>query len=238
MIVYTPRDWYWIVGGNGPHIPVEGGDFTGDETRRFSSAANRYVPDTDAAYVQWRTAREASLGFDPTTRIDTEANLTAVLAEFGIVPDFGDGTVEEETSAVLTSGGFNDEELAGLVADLSSNGTAWMGFDVTVDGTKRTVRQQFGAVASAYDICTRINAILGPYAVTTMPADAAPWQFLITSNTTGVGSTISYATNPSAIAQAEQEEEAGPLKATADISIRMRLTSDLASGITPGTGSA
>jgi hypothetical protein len=87
-MIFTPLDWYWIVGGNGPHIDAPGGDFTGDETRRFSSARNAYVPATDETYVAWRDAEVAMSGVDPTTRIDTEENLAAVLLPYGITADF------------------------------------------------------------------------------------------------------------------------------------------------------
>ena len=88
MLMYNPRDWYWIVGGAGPHLD-DNGEFTGDETRRFASARNTYVPADDPAYVEWRDAAVAMLGYDPTTRIDTEDNLANVLEPVGITPDFG-----------------------------------------------------------------------------------------------------------------------------------------------------
>jgi hypothetical protein len=83
MSRYNPLDWYWIVGGDGPHEP-----FTGDESRRFSSARNGYVPSTDETYVAWQAAQEAERGFDPTTRIDTEDNLAAVLLPYAITANF------------------------------------------------------------------------------------------------------------------------------------------------------
>jgi hypothetical protein len=82
---YDPRDWYWIVGGDGPHEP-----FTGDDTRVFASARNGYVPVADATYVAWQAAQMAERGLDPTTRIDTEANLAAVLLPYGITANFTD----------------------------------------------------------------------------------------------------------------------------------------------------
>ena len=85
---YNPLDWYWIVGGSGPHVD-ETGAFTGDESRVFSSARNQYVPADDPTYVAWRDAEIAAGGYDPTTRIDTEENLAAALAPTGFVPTFG-----------------------------------------------------------------------------------------------------------------------------------------------------
>jgi hypothetical protein len=81
---YDATDWYWIVGGEGPHEP-----FTGDETRRFASARNAYVPADDPTYLAWQEAQTAARGFDPTTRIDTEDNLAAVLLPYGITANFG-----------------------------------------------------------------------------------------------------------------------------------------------------
>lgn len=84
-MAYNPLDWYWFVGGTGPHVASTGAPFTGDETRVFSSARGRYVPVSDTTYQAWRTAEVAqSGGHEPTTRIDTEANLAAVLAPYGI----------------------------------------------------------------------------------------------------------------------------------------------------------
>ena len=57
--LFNPLNWYWIVGGNGPHIDTPGGDFTGDASRVFASARNGYVPATDATYVTWRDAGQA-----------------------------------------------------------------------------------------------------------------------------------------------------------------------------------
>jgi hypothetical protein len=90
MALFNPLNWYWIVGGNGPHIDAPGGDFTGDASRVFTSARNGYVPATDATYVTWRDAGQAESGIDRTTRIDTEANLAAVLEPYGITANFAD----------------------------------------------------------------------------------------------------------------------------------------------------
>ena len=87
MLLYNPLNWYWIVGGGGPHLDANG-DFTGDDTRRFSSSVNAYVPADDPGFVAWRDAAVTMVGHDPSTRIDTEANLTVVLEPYGIVPNF------------------------------------------------------------------------------------------------------------------------------------------------------
>ena len=83
--MYNPLDWYWIVGGTGPHITAPGAPFTGDETRVFSSARLQYVPVSDPQYQAWRSSQMAvNGGREPATRIDTEANLAAVLAPHGL----------------------------------------------------------------------------------------------------------------------------------------------------------
>jgi hypothetical protein len=81
-------DWYWIVGGTGNHIAEAGDPYTGDETQRFASARNGYVPATDAIYLAWQADKVSAAGFDPTTRIDTEENLAAVLLPYGITANF------------------------------------------------------------------------------------------------------------------------------------------------------
>lgn len=79
----TPADWYWIVGDDGPHLPGPGPIFP-PFTQVFSSRFDDYVPADDATYVEWRAIQTASFGFDPTTRIDTEAHLAAVLIDAGV----------------------------------------------------------------------------------------------------------------------------------------------------------
>jgi hypothetical protein len=81
---FNPSDWYWFVGGNGPHIAKPGDPFTSDETKVFSSARQAFVPVSDATYQAWMSAGKAADGYDPTTRIDSEANLADVLAAYGI----------------------------------------------------------------------------------------------------------------------------------------------------------
>jgi hypothetical protein len=84
LFPFMATDWYWIVGGGGPHLDQDG-NYTGDESQVFSSASNAYVPATDATYVAWK---DRDPNFDATTRIDTEANLALVLEPFGIIPNF------------------------------------------------------------------------------------------------------------------------------------------------------
>jgi hypothetical protein len=86
---FNARDWYWIVGGTGPHIAAPDADFTGDASRVFASARNQYVPSTDADYLAWKDAQmSANGGIDPTTRIDTETNLAALLTSYGVTAKF------------------------------------------------------------------------------------------------------------------------------------------------------
>jgi hypothetical protein len=140
------------------------------------------------------------------------------------------GGSPEPTPAILVGGAFNDAELATVVADIAAGGTAWQGFDIVVDGlAMRSVRQQFAGAASAADICTLINAQLGPYALTTLPGFAAPWAFMITSNTKGPASQLDYPTVPISISDAD------PMKRTEDISVMMRLTHVTGATITQGT---
>ena len=90
MYNYNPFDWYWYVGGDGPHIDAPGDPLTGDESQVYSSARDLYVPVSDPAYNAWLTDRSAVYGlFDPTTRIDTQDNLVIVLQAYGLNPQFG-----------------------------------------------------------------------------------------------------------------------------------------------------
>ena len=89
VTLFNGADWYWIVGGNGPHKQHADAAFTGDETRVYSSKAGSYVPADDPTYVAWRSETAQRMGIpNPTTRIDTEDNLSAVLAQHGITAHF------------------------------------------------------------------------------------------------------------------------------------------------------
>lgn len=81
------RDWYWIVGGSGPHMDDQG-KLGGDDSRVFSSKRNAYVPSDDPDYLNWISDKEPSFGGNPTTRIDTEENLAAVLKDYNIEARF------------------------------------------------------------------------------------------------------------------------------------------------------
>lgn len=87
--MFDARDWYWIVGGDGPHKVHADSPFTGDEARVYSTKAGGYVPAIDPDYQAWliRTSQVMSI-LNPTTRIDTEDNLSAVLAQHGFSAHF------------------------------------------------------------------------------------------------------------------------------------------------------
>jgi hypothetical protein len=123
----------------------------------------------------------------------------------------------EATAALLISGDFNDTEWSQMIATVGQNPGAWLGFDIVVDGLNLTLRQQFPGIVTAQDICDRINAQLGAY-MTASTSTSSPWQVFIHSTSTGVTSTIGYASAPSTFVGAD-----GTRKATTDISLIMRL---------------
>jgi hypothetical protein len=127
------------------------------------------------------------------------------------------------TSAELISGDFDDSEWDTMISQIGSNASAWQGFDIVVDGLNLTLRAQF-PTNSAADICAVINGQLGTY-LTASTSTSAPWQFFIHSNTTGLASTISYASAPSYLtgAAALMANVMAPRKATTDLSLIMRL---------------
>ena len=107
----------------------------------------------------------------------------------------------EATSALLISGDFADQDVIDLLNLFNNNAGFPLGFDIVVDGLTLKLSRVFGTVTSVDDVCAGINAQLGAY-MTASVSEAAPWQFLFHSNTTGITSTISYASAPSAVAQA------------------------------------
>jgi hypothetical protein len=81
---YNPAAWYWIVGGGGPHLESPDDVFPPVHVV-FSSALDDYVSADDPTYVTWRESMSAMMGgIEPTTRIDTEQNLAAVLIAAGV----------------------------------------------------------------------------------------------------------------------------------------------------------
>jgi hypothetical protein len=86
MTTFNPRDWYWIVGGNGPHLEAGTSLIHPKHDRVYSSAKQAYVPVNDKAYQAWRTRLLAATPIikEPATRIDTEENLSAVLKQHGL----------------------------------------------------------------------------------------------------------------------------------------------------------
>lgn len=103
MDIFNAADWYWIVGGDGPHVTTDGSTHTGDETRVYSSARLQYVPVDDQQYLDWKSAVMPRFGnMDPTTRIDTLDNLAAVLTHNGI--DMPPTTPHGHALAALAAG--------------------------------------------------------------------------------------------------------------------------------------
>jgi len=90
MSTTFPHNWYWIVGGAGPHLPNAKAKHPA-HTRVFSSAAMKYVPSQDPEYLRWRKSQMDITGMkEPATRIDTEENLAAVLKQHSLGdPNFG-----------------------------------------------------------------------------------------------------------------------------------------------------
>ena len=134
------------------------------------------------------------------------------------------------TSAELISADFSDNDWANMISQIGGNAGAWQGFDIVVDGLNLTLRAQFPGITSAADICGVINTALGAY-LTASISDSEPWQVFIHSNSTGIASTISYAAAPSYIGAADDPD---PNKATADISLTMRLRQSVGAIVVQG----
>jgi hypothetical protein len=90
MSTFNVADWYWIVGGNGPHKEHADAEFTGATDRVYSSRTGCYIPSNDRVYLEWIKfmGPQMSLpeGVTPATRIDSEENLQEVLKVHGMKP--------------------------------------------------------------------------------------------------------------------------------------------------------
>lgn len=94
MITFNPRAWYWFIGA--------------DASRVWSSAANAYVPATDAGFVAFAAAG------NPVSRVGSEAELLEVIAVVapGLVPLFPSSLIayaarrryEKETGGIVING--------------------------------------------------------------------------------------------------------------------------------------
>jgi hypothetical protein len=201
-------------------MPVEGIPQR-DQVVTFTAPFLSYHPGEAAGFTPEEAQELADRGV-------AEAGPPPVGGEGG---EGGEGPPPEPTPAILTGGAFDDAQLAQVVADIAAKGSAWAGFDIVVDElAQHSVRQQFAGVTRADDVCTLINAQLGPYATTTIPGDAAPWRFHITSNTIGATSLVAYPTVPLT------KDDPDQMKRTEDISVMMRLTQVTGATIVQGTG--
>lgn len=95
-MIYDPRNWYWIVGG--------------DETKVYSSAAGDYVPADNATYAAWVAVGGVA------TRILNSDELAEVLANASVRPSqadmldrFKDSQAGKLTLALVAKVLFNHE---------------------------------------------------------------------------------------------------------------------------------
>lgn len=85
---YDPALWYWDVNGIGARLETADDVFP-QRTRVYGTQAGGYVDAIDETYLAWVQTGIDENGFDQTTRIDTEASLTDVLAVYSITPNYG-----------------------------------------------------------------------------------------------------------------------------------------------------
>lgn len=79
---FTPNNWYWTVAGSTSQV--------------YSSASGGYVPVSDPTYQTWLGSGGIA------TRIDTEANLGSVLANYLLRPT-PSGVLDGYTSALANN---------------------------------------------------------------------------------------------------------------------------------------
>jgi hypothetical protein len=81
--MFNPRDWYWIVGASGPHLPDADAAHPAHD-RVYSSSRGAYVEVSDPTYREWREAQLAAIPYvlEPATRIAYEAELDQVLRQY------------------------------------------------------------------------------------------------------------------------------------------------------------
>jgi len=85
-VTFNANDWYWIIGGNGPHKEHADAEFTGATDRVYSSRTGCYIPSNDRIYLEWINSMGLPEGVTPATRIDSEENLSEVLLRLGQKP--------------------------------------------------------------------------------------------------------------------------------------------------------
>jgi hypothetical protein len=108
---YNPKNWYWFVGG--------------DQTKAFSSASGDYVLSADATFQAWLAD-----GTLP-TKIDTEANLGAVLAPYLMRPANAgvlDGYTTSQATTIIAHVAFkiafnHENRLRAIERQLGLNGS-------------------------------------------------------------------------------------------------------------------
>lgn len=83
-LLFNAHDWYWIVGGTGPHLSPSASEHPPHDMV-YSSARQAFVALDHPDYVRWREIRlEALGGAEPATRISSGVELEEVLRPYGI----------------------------------------------------------------------------------------------------------------------------------------------------------
>jgi hypothetical protein len=143
----------------------------------------------------------------PVEGLDETANVVSFRTQYfsyfpGEVACFNDaqtqaladkGVAGPPSAAMLTGGPLTQPQFNTLITTLQAVTDG--GFAITIDGVSRQVRGNFSAVTNGAEVCAVINGSLTTFGAATVNG-TAPYRFVITSATTGIASSISYASAP------------------------------------------
>ena len=157
---YTPSNWYWFVAG--------------DKSRVWSSAANIYLPVTDATYQRWL----ASGGVNSSTA--TEQELSDTLAGYGLIgPVVLSSFVNAERDRRISAGFMFSEHL--FQSDVASqkriNGAVTLAILALQAGAKPgDLRWHGGAEDFAWLAADNVLFPMDVYAVIAFGKVAGEWE--------------------------------------------------------------
>ncbi len=124
---YNPQNWYWVVAGS--------------TTQVYSSARTEYVSVSDATYEAWLAA-----GNQP-TKIDTDANLQAVIYQSGVLGLSVTSTSTPALNGVFAVSDISQSDINAVATYIEINGTFPQGQSVTYWAQKNGTVIEFPNVA-------------------------------------------------------------------------------------------
>jgi hypothetical protein len=113
MIIFTPNNWYWFVGG--------------DQTQVFSSASNSFVPIDDPIFVTW-----SADSHNAPNNISSMLELRDVLINIGVIPQPNAPVSLRQAHLAIIQAGLKSQVDALIAADTTGALDAWWNYSTEI----------------------------------------------------------------------------------------------------------